>query len=308
MMEIKKILAVSIIFLFIGVAVAPSFNQSVVTASTDDDLVEVTSQACGIKGYGDTTVKLTREQYQNLEQYLVEFRARLNQTTTREEAIPIFKEAVVELDTYGLLPRGMSVERAQKLVTCSTHASSMPGLLRRILSFYQPLDTMIVNAGCLIAGQTTSTCFRGMTSNLLYEISRNVGHRNLSILLWLVSMYLDLFRSLNPICLGNRMYLGYDNTDEILMASGWVTTIGVLGIQKTPEGMTDMIGSLSINPYYYSFGPFPSWVLYPAVVGFIGIKIFMSINYPHPINDYSYLGSAIWVEISLEPPAERETI
>jgi len=41
--EIKKLLAIGIIFLFIGVAVAPSINSSVVKAS--DDLVEVTSQA-----------------------------------------------------------------------------------------------------------------------------------------------------------------------------------------------------------------------------------------------------------------------
>jgi len=116
-MEMKKSLAVGVILLFIGVAIAPSINLSVVKASQDDDLVEVTTQACGIKGYGNTTVKLTREQYNDLEKYLVEFRARLNQTTTREEAIPIFKEAVVELNKYGLLPKGMSVEQAQKLFT-----------------------------------------------------------------------------------------------------------------------------------------------------------------------------------------------
>jgi len=112
----KKCLAVGIILLFIGVAVAPSINSSVVKASNDKDLVEVTSQACGIQGFGKTTVKLTKQQYQNLEQYLVDFRARLNQTTTREEAVPLFKDAVVELNKYGLLPKGMSVEKAQKLV------------------------------------------------------------------------------------------------------------------------------------------------------------------------------------------------
>jgi hypothetical protein len=112
----KKILAISIILLFIGVAIAPSINQSVVKASDDNDLIEVTTQACGIQGYRNTTVKLTMEQYQNLEQYLVEFRARLNQTSTREEAVPIFKDAVVELDKYGLLPSGMSVEKVMRLV------------------------------------------------------------------------------------------------------------------------------------------------------------------------------------------------
>jgi len=116
----KKILAVGVILLFIGVTIAPNINHSIVKASQDDDLIEVTTQACGIQGYGDTTVKLTREQYQNLEEYLVEFRAKLNQTTTREEAVPIFKDAVVELDKYGLLPKGMSVERAQRLVSSET--------------------------------------------------------------------------------------------------------------------------------------------------------------------------------------------
>jgi len=74
-MEMKKILAVGVILLFIGVAVAPSINFTVVKASNDNDLVEVTTQACGIKGYGNNTVKLTREQYEDLEHYLVEFRA-----------------------------------------------------------------------------------------------------------------------------------------------------------------------------------------------------------------------------------------
>ena len=125
-MEMKKLLAIGIIFLFIGVAVAPSINSTVVKASDDNDLVEVTSQACGIQGFGNTTVKLTKQQYQNLEQYLVDFRARLNQTTTREEAVPIFKDAVVELNKYGLLPKGMSVEKAQQLVTIGNRMQNVP--------------------------------------------------------------------------------------------------------------------------------------------------------------------------------------
>jgi hypothetical protein len=112
-----KWLAVGIILLFLGVSIAPSINQSIVKASQNDDLIEVTTQVCGISGFRDTTVKLTRQQYTNLEQYLVEVGAKLNQTSSREKAIPIFKEAVVELNKYGLLPKGMSVERAQKLMT-----------------------------------------------------------------------------------------------------------------------------------------------------------------------------------------------
>ena len=42
-MKMKKLLVLGVILLFIGVAVAPSINQSVVKASTNDDLVEVTA-------------------------------------------------------------------------------------------------------------------------------------------------------------------------------------------------------------------------------------------------------------------------
>lgn len=56
MMEMKKILTIGVILLFIGVAVAPSINFTVVKASDDNDLVEVTTQACGIKGYRETMV------------------------------------------------------------------------------------------------------------------------------------------------------------------------------------------------------------------------------------------------------------
>jgi len=62
---IRKWLAIGIILLFVGVTIAPAINFNTVKASTDDDLVEVTTQASGFKGFGNTTVKLTREQYQD---------------------------------------------------------------------------------------------------------------------------------------------------------------------------------------------------------------------------------------------------
>ncbi len=168
-----KGLVVSIIFLFISVSVTPSINTSVVRASDDNDLIEVTTQACGIQGYENTTVKLTREQYQNLEQYLVEFRARLNQTTTREEAIPIFKDAVVVLEKYGLLPKGMSVQQAQNLVTFSNRKVShlrpiKPNILKQ---FNSPSNNNTIDVFCMIAGESTNTYFQTLlnTAAILFS-------------------------------------------------------------------------------------------------------------------------------------------
>jgi len=158
---LKKGVTVALILLFLGVAFVPSINISVVKAATDNDLVEVTTTVYGIKGFGNHTVKLTRQQNQNLEQYLVNFKARLNKTTSREEAVPLFKDAVVELNKYGLLPKGMSIEHAQRLVTGYYQNSN---ILRRIQNDAQSmakikqkhyLDPNMKNAFCFLFATAT---------------------------------------------------------------------------------------------------------------------------------------------------------
>jgi hypothetical protein len=302
-----KGLVISVVILFIGVAVAPSINFTVVKASNDDDLVEVTSQACGINGFGDTTIKLTREQYQNLEQYLVDFRGRLNQTTTREEAVPIFKEAVMELNTYGLLPKRMDVKQAQRIVTRSLYGSHMSGVLTRLLSAYRSQNDSNFNAVCLIAGKTNLTCFLSIGFVLLENIFNFLYYNfnlneNLLLLIAFLCLQLVWTSNINPFSLTNRFYLGYRNLynpDYILMSSGWITTIGSQGIKRT-QG--DMIGSLPIKHFYYSGGPFPANEYYPAVLGFLGIKIRLT-NDNFFLNKFFYLGSALSVNISTEIPS-----
>ncbi|MBN1280366.1 MAG: hypothetical protein JXA00_01820 [Candidatus Thermoplasmatota archaeon] len=151
----KKSMAVAVILLFLGVTVAPSINFNVVKADSDDDLIEVTSEACGIQGLLPKTVKLTRQEYQNLEQYLVELRARLNTTTSREEAVSIFNEAVMELETYGLLPQGLSVEQAQALVIARYHPTYTNARTTIRNSALTVFNTS--NYFCLITAETSNT-------------------------------------------------------------------------------------------------------------------------------------------------------
>ena len=103
----RKGLAISVILFFIGIAIAPSINFNIAKASNDNDLVEVTTQACGIQGYGDTTVELTREQYTEVEKLFEDMEVKLKTVKTGEEALPIYNNALRELNTYGLLPKGM---------------------------------------------------------------------------------------------------------------------------------------------------------------------------------------------------------
>ena len=255
----RKCLAIGIILLFVGVTIAPTINFQVVKASTDDDLVEVTTQACGIKGYGNTTVKLTREQYQNLEEYLVEFRARLNQTTTREEAVPIFKEAVVELNKYGLLPKGMRVEQTQKL---------FENLFKRHFKTVGDNENLL----CLIAGKTNQTHFVGMLPKVLWYVSWWIPHPFDEIFAYVIITPLVILNAYQPFII----------IADILMdtAYGWVWTLGLLGV-RTWNGI--LVG----------MEPSPYWEPNIAVFGFTGIKILLNSD----SWDNFYLGYAFHVRI-----------
>jgi len=267
---LKKIFVGAVLFLFISVSIAPSINFNVVKASNDNDFVEVTTQACGIKGYGNTTVKLTRRQYQNLEQYLVEFRARLNKTTTREEVVPLFKEAVVELNKYGLLPKGMSVERAQKLVT-NGH-QKIERLLKPYLSRDDRSDT--VNSFCLVATHWTAsyeinflTIFFGLMFFFFFGfsmITQNFYNLSLCLLLsaFVCTALMELFFVIK-IPVGFMTTIHRYGAAEVLS----FFSVGLHGIQSN-KSEVDGIG------------------------GFTGLKIYLNSSsalYKEPF----YLGSAL---------------
>jgi len=304
-MEMKKLLAVGIIFLFISVAVAQSINFTVVKASNDNDLVEVTSQACGIQGFGNTTVKLTKQQYQNLEQYLVDFRARLNKTTTREEAVPIFKEAVVELNKYGLLPKRMSVEQAQKLVT---NGYLNEKIMERAESIFHKIKTDFLpdtNFFCLVGGELNLSVFvSGIFMKFVYASlimgdwfwsfidkffpSPIFSFLFLLSLIGLIALYIlsELHIEIAnhfPLSIGHIIGVGWYSHDG---ADGWMDTFGLLGVKKWDGSL---LGTLPTMKILYDPGYFDPGVLY-----FTGLKI--SLN--KDTFNHFFIGSAFWVNIT----------
>jgi hypothetical protein len=286
---IRKWLAVGIILLFVGVTIAPTINFQVVKASSNDDLVEVTTQACGIKGYRDSTVKLTREQYQNLKEYLVEFRARLNQTSTREEAVPIFKDAVVELDKYGLLPRGMSVEQAQKLVIGGYQNFQDRDILNKCYNINKRTLDANTNILCLYAGQTDNTfvisfMLRLLLIPLIILVSIQEFFSDLPIFYAFSTVLFQLLGFIltsSPI--GFNQWISYGHLDafpfgEFIPARGWVYTNGLNGI-KTWE---DSFGG-GFDGSLFHFGTF----------GFTGISLVL------PLKGERYcLGTALIVKLT----------
>jgi hypothetical protein len=293
MMKMKRLLAVGIIFFFIGVAVAPSINSSVV--KTSDDLVEVTSQACGISGFGNTTVKLTKEQYQNLEQYLVDFRARLNQTTTREEAVPIFKDAVVELNKYGLLPKRMSVEKAEKLIIGNFENPRFLQLFDRIEYSYKNKMDVMESFCCFIAGFTSRTVTQGFILSTIRIILTLLFLPGIgSIISFLLNV--NPIQVLSMIGFGGLYYSQYGRLSG--PAHGWINTIGINNGAHKWSG--DFYGSISQVFYLFKIYTIniPLNEYYPGVVGFSGIRVLIPDPYAPILFNSFYVGRAFAVAVN----------
>jgi len=289
----KKLLVVGVIVLFLGLAFAPSINANVSETSVDSELVEITTEVCGLDG-GKHTVSLSKEEAEEVEQLIDNIQNRLNGVETREEAVEIFNEAVVELDKYGLLG-GLSVKQAQRLITGGQKDSSAMKLMEKIHRRFRGISNSNENMFCLIIGETDETYIEGRVAlflGRLYLLAMFLGP------FWFLYLIIYAFfiewSQKNPISLVNRINLGYvDDEFEVgfvyYYSNGWVTSIGMNGL-KSYDGM--LRGVLPLKGTSYMSGMVTYREHYPAVAGFTGIKLFKSDT-----EETLYIGFALWVKI-----------
>ncbi|UCD13228.1 MAG: hypothetical protein JSW60_06630 [Thermoplasmatales archaeon] len=308
-MNIKKGLAVAVILLFIGVTFVPSIYANVSRASIDSDLVEFTTEVCGFNG-GKRTVKLTQEESGEVEALFDSIREQLNASETREEAEEIFKEAVVELDKYGLLG-GLSVEQAQRLVTGGYQNPRMMKIIENMISRSQEDNNS--NFFCLVTGRTDETLFVSPRMRFIYPFVRHwlfdgphpildlifkFANDNVKFMVLLFIVFLAVILTYwsndvlklyqrNPLPRRCMIYLGKGLSGGI-PASGWINTYGFNG-KVGWEG--EFYGNLPWGCFTYA-------KQYPAVDGFRGFQLYIDKFE----ETHFYLGSARWVKIGDNPP------
>ena len=285
----KKYLAVAVILLFIGLAFAPSINANVSKGA----LVEFTTELCGLDG-GKQTVKLTQQQSEKVEELFDSIRQQLNETESREEAEEIFKDAVVELDKYGLLG-GLNVMQAQQIIIKGQMKLRAKGLVKKSFRNYSGSLESNENMLCSIIGETTETYVEGRVELFLarmYKVALFLGP--LWFLVLIIYAYVIDWSDKNPISIINRINLGYCDDEhewpiEYYYSNGWVKTSSENGV-KSFNGT--MKGDLPFGGTSYMSGPITLRVYYPAVAGFTGIKINKKIT------DTTYfIGFALRVKI-----------
>lgn len=112
-----KVLAVEIIFLLFGIAFIPSITINTVIASNDNNLVKVTTQAYDTTRDYTSTVLVTQRQVREIQRVFDELKNRLSSVESTEETQQIFNDTLVSLNSYSLLPPGMNIEQAKRLVS-----------------------------------------------------------------------------------------------------------------------------------------------------------------------------------------------
>lgn len=254
----KKKVTIAVILLFISFAFSPSIH-----ANISKDVVEFTTEICGLDG-GKQTVELTQVEAEEVDALFKSIRERLNETETREEAEEIFKEAVVELDKYGLLG-GLSIKHAQRLVTGGYRYKGFIKFVER-LRIIKPLSYR-ANLLCLVFADAENALDINIFTKLAVFLWRLAyGGSELEQLFYKVGNFLYDYGHMKPFHILNTVKM---NAHFVHLR--FFTSVGLMGISE-------------LSP-----GPGCWWSL--EIRGFTGINILLNKETQREL----YLGTALSV-------------
>ncbi len=288
-----KGLAVTIILLFIGIAVQPSI-ATVPPERIDVEYIYITTEFVGFDS--NLTIQLTREEIDELDVLFDLFRDSLNNSQTYEATVEIYNDMILQLDGYGLLGE-YSIKQVQELAIGRFQKPRFNRLLSRLYNSIPADDD--INVFSLIAGRTTMTYILPPSSMIFNKLLLSMIHSDINfpgdlfLLLLLISttrVILTDFLFLT-FTLGSGIGLGgFAGYDSYSPAKGWVYSLGING-QKNWEG-----------PFYghiNEFGFGINNIIFIGAIGFKGIRINLPLS--SPIQSF-YLGFANYVDIDYKKP------
>jgi hypothetical protein len=222
-------------------------------------------------------------EYDEAEKIINELEVKLDKVTTKQEALVLVNNAIVELDNHGLLPNGMSARLVQRLTT-------QRFLHTQFLSPYQNInDNDLGNSNCLVIGIANMTYFRPFPTilgiPLIYRLAfENNGSNAFLLNLLFAGPY--FIRTMQPIKFGPYAYVGGRlketangnvTLDDFRPAVGWIWTYGANGPQKWKG---TFYGSLSVKYQNGSDnGTTYEWWDPIGIKGFFGINFFNFISF-----------------------------
>jgi hypothetical protein len=279
-----------VVLLFCGLAFAPSIHANI---SKESELVEITTEVCGLPGQKPQTIQLSKSDADAVDKLFDEIKVKLDTVETREEAVEIFNDAIVELDKYGLLG-GLSVEEAQKLVTGRFHNTEFSDIKEKFNTGNKQVPGEIDNLFCLMTGEANHLFFYTIPIYLLMPVM------GISLFIVALSIYTLPVLSgffgmifLFSFLLSERLFVFASYRQPVVISaemefrnsSGWIYTEGIKGNQS-------LNGSFSSNiNYYITRLRHYIWFAKPGAIGFTGLK------WGSDSFDSKFLGYAILVKV-----------
>jgi len=248
-------------------------------------------------------------QYDETEKIFNDLKVKLDTVTTKQDALVLVNEAIVELNEHGLLPKGMTIKRAQRLVTSSFLMDELTQ------PFQNNNENNTGNTNCLVIGiasQTAFTPYPALIFNIpiLHYLIFNSSYSNMTFFRFYIQLPY-VFRVLQPFKYGayaevggRGKYVENGNTtlDDIRTSSGWVWTIGMNGVKKWNGtfygGLYTRYKKIVLNNYSYVEGWDPM-----GIRGFVGINFFNFISiFGRDEIPSIYIGFAREVNFTYSPP------
>jgi hypothetical protein len=304
---VMKVITVGIIFLIVCITYVPCIAINMAKASNDNDLVKVTTQAYDITGDDTSTALVTQRQLREIQQVFDELQNRLSSAETMEETQQIFNDTIVSLSSYNLLPIGMTIEQAKRLVN---------NINQKLIPFDQKITTKfqkeaktgtIQNTCCYIAGNTNNTHFTKLAKRMAHRL---IAFMDYSIenapLVKVATAFWFVFNQISKItqtilyqngshygvCIyfGNYHYYPYPNW--LSPAQGWISTIGINGKQNISGsfwGQKMTSGWQQQDDWYMNH----TW---RGCMGFTGLITYIGADSAY------YLGSVLQVQVGPNRP------
>ena len=273
--------------LFLFCSIHPSIANDVSIESDNSDLSKIIVHFYERDKYYNHTVILSENKIKELEYLRQSFKSKIDSTDDFTETESIFKNTIISLNEIGLLPKHVSINYAQNLVTGKGQKSL--------------INSAFENIFCLISGESDKTYFAGPVPILLLIHYAIIISRINKILNWvsesskfgelLSNIFKETFREIYQL----RLYF-------------WLYLAVQINLLPLKIGAFMLFGAIDFDPFYGGIIPSEGWIntvglngkksysgrFYGVAAGFTGIKIKRNDF------DFFYFGTAIDVIISCE--------
>jgi len=250
------LLAFGITLLFLGVGINPAI-ATVEPEIIDVEYYDVTTEFIGLNK--EYTTQLSREQLEELDALFDSIKNRINMSSSMEESVEVYKDAVIKLEKLGLLG-DVGINETEKLVINYYQNPNLMKILDRVNNQKNGNLSEERNIFCLIAGKVENIdFFNPLVIYPLFLILLLMDYFNKMdywFYLLLIFGFAVLFNFYNPICIFNQIILGTDTYNR-----GEIISFGLLGLRYWKGDDLDGL----IKRFGFSFGI--------GVIGFTGLNI-----------------------------------